>query len=104
MNIEVTFRHDSLPKALREYAGTQLEKLERFGETFEKGEMVFVQEAHDIACEGILHRQKGEPFVAHTSAADGRSAVDIVVDKLERQILKDKEKHSAKARRHRAAE
>lgn len=104
MNIEVTYRSDSIPQALREYAGKQIEKLERFGETFEKGEVVFKQEANEISCEGLLHRQKGEPFVAHDSAADGRSAIDSVVDKLERQILKDKEKHSAKARRHRAAE
>ncbi|MHC4824658.1 MAG: ribosome hibernation-promoting factor, HPF/YfiA family [Planctomycetota bacterium] len=104
MNIEVTFRHVSLPQALREYAGKQLEKLERYGEEFEKGEIVFVQEAGEIACEAILHRRKGEPLVAHDRAPEGRSVVDSVVAKLERQFLKYKEKHSAKTRRHRAAE
>ena len=104
MNIEITFRHENFPKALREYAAKQLEKLERFGEEFEKGEFVFVAEAGEIACEAILHRHKGEPFVAHDRAPEGRTGVDHVVDKLERQILKFKEKHSAKARRHRAAE
>jgi len=104
MNIEVTFRSDSLPHALREYAGKQLQKLERFGEEFEKGEVVFVEEAGEVACEAILHRRKGEPLVAHDRAPEGRSAVDSVVDKLERQFIKYKEKHSAKTRRHRAAE
>ena len=104
MNIEITLRHVELPKALREYAAEQLERLERFGEEFEKGEIVFVQEAGEVACEAILHRHKGEPFVAHDRAPEGRAAVHSVVDKLNRQILKFKEKHSAKARRHRAAE
>ncbi len=104
MNIEVTFRTDSLPQALREYAGTQLGKLERFGEEFEKGEFVFTHEAGEIACEAILHRRKGEPLVAHDRAPEGRSVVDSVVTKIERQFLKAKEKHSAKSRRPRAAE
>jgi putative sigma-54 modulation protein len=104
MKNEIIFRHDDLPKALREYAAEQLEKLERFGEEFERGEFVFVQEAGEVACEAILHRHKGEPFVAHNRAPDGRTAVDSVVDKLVRQILKFKEKHSAKVRPPRAAE
>ena len=104
MNIEVTFRHDSLPQALREYAGKQFKKLERFGEEFEKGEIVFIQEAGEIVCEAILHRRKGEPLVAHHRAAEGRSVVDVVVGKIERQFLKAKEKLSAKTRRPRAAE
>ncbi|MDA0666646.1 MAG: ribosome-associated translation inhibitor RaiA [Planctomycetota bacterium] len=104
MNIEITFRHIELPKALREYAAKQLERLERFGEEFVKGEFVFIQEAGEVACEAILHRHQGEPFVAHDRAPEGRTAVDNVVDKLNRQILKFKEKHSAQARRNRAAE
>jgi ribosomal subunit interface protein len=99
MNIEITCRHDSFPKALLDYVQKQLTHLERFGEEFEKGEVVFDHDGADITCDVVVQRRRGEPIVAHDRASDGRSAVDSVVGKLERQFLKSKEKQSAKDRR-----
>jgi ribosomal subunit interface protein len=99
MRIEITCRHDSFPPPLLEYAEKQLNHIERLGEEFEKGEVVFDHEGGDTTCDVIIHRKRGEPFVASDKATDGRAAVDSVVGKLERQYLKSKEKQSAKDRR-----
>lgn len=104
MNIEITLRSDSLSPALRAYAEEQMATLERFGEEFEGGELVFDQVSATVHCEAILRRKRGEPFIAKDSADDARVALDNVVDKLKAQYVKFKEKHSAKARRHKANE
>ena len=59
---------------------------------------------HSFAWEG------GDPFGGRTfdrpwfgdTMDDARQALDSVIGKLERQFLKFKDKHSAKARRHRS--
>lgn len=102
MLIEVVFRSDELSPALREYAATRIEGIERYGEEFEKGEVVFDVTHAVVHCEAILRRRRGEPFVAKDSATDARAALDGAIDKLQKQFLKFKEKHSAKARRHKA--
>ncbi len=99
MRIETTCRHESFPQALLEYAQKQLNHIERLGEEFEKGEVVFDHDGGDVTCDVIIHRKRGESFVASDKASDGRTAVDGVVGKIERQFLKSKEKQSAKDRR-----
>ncbi|MBO45549.1 MAG: ribosomal subunit interface protein [Planctomycetes bacterium] len=104
MHIEVTSRCDSIPTALREYAQDRLAGVERLGEEFEKSEIIFQKEHDELICEVILHRHRGEPFVATGKAREGRSAVDGAASKLEKQFIRFKEKHSHKGRRHRAEE
>ena len=99
MKIETTCRHESFPSALLDYAEKQLNHIERFGEEFEKGEVVFDHEGKDVRCDVIVHRKRGEPLVAHDLAPDGRSALDSVVHKIERQFLKSKEKQTTKDQR-----
>jgi len=103
MKIEITSRSDRLSPALRDYAGERLGALERLGEAFRLGEVILDRENDETVCEMILHRHRGEPFVARAVAKESRAAVDEAVEKLERQYLRFKEIHSAKGRRHRAA-
>ncbi|MBC8369810.1 MAG: ribosome-associated translation inhibitor RaiA [Planctomycetes bacterium] len=100
MKITITCRHSDFSQKLQDHTATHVEGLERFGEHFENGEIVFDKEHGKVTCELILHRHAGEPFVANDSCDDGRTAIDNVVDKVKRQIIKYKETHSAKTRRH----
>ena len=102
MKIEIVFRHEGLSPALREYAQEQLASIERFGEDFESAEVTFDKSHSTFECEAILRRQRGEPFVAKETAEDARVALDGTVTKLQKQFLKFKDKHSAKARRHKS--
>ncbi len=99
MKIEVTSKTDSLSPALREYAETRLANVERLGEEFRLSEVVFSSEREELICEVILHRHRGEPFVAQERSREGRMAVDGVAAKLEKQFLRFKEKRTQKNRR-----
>ncbi len=103
MRISITCRHSDFPAKLQEHTKQHVQSLERFGEHFEQGEIVFDKESGSVTCELILHRHSGEPFVAKDMCKDGRTAIDNVVDKVKRQIIKYKETHSAKTRRHEEA-
>lgn len=100
MKITITCRHSDFPQRLQEHTAQHVTNLERFGEHFENGEIVFDKEHGKVTCELILRRHSGEPFVAQDSCDDGRTAIDNVVDKVKRQIIKYKETHSSKSRRH----
>jgi|MDSW01.1.fsa_nt_gb ribosomal subunit interface protein len=103
MKIRITCRHSNFPEKLQEHTRSHVQALERFGEHFESGEIVFDRAHGQVICELILHRHSGEPIVASDECSDGRTAIDNVVDKVRRQIIKYKETHSAKARRHNEA-
>ena len=100
MKISITCRHSDFPQNLQDHTAVHVQSLERFGEHFESGEIVFDTEHGETTCELILHRHSGDPFVAKDSCTDSRKAIDNVVDKVKSQIIKYKEKHSAKSRRH----
>ena len=102
MKYEIVYRHEDMSSALRSYTQERLDGIERFGEEFEEGEVIFETVHGRVSCEAILRRRKGEPFIASDTMDDARQALDSVIGKLERQFLKFKDKHSAKARRHRA--
>ncbi len=104
MQIEVTSRSSSIPSAMRAFAETRLAVVERFGEEFTKGEVILSHEHDEFICELILHRHRGEPFIATDTCREGRAAIDGAASKLERQFLRFKETHSHKGRRKRSGD
>jgi ribosomal subunit interface protein len=93
MQVNVTLKNDAVPAALRDYAERKLASVEHFGQEFEKSEIVLDIQRHETLCEIVLYPRRGQPFVAKEQGADGRSAVDGAAAKIQRQVLKDKERH-----------
>ncbi|MCH2101809.1 MAG: HPF/RaiA family ribosome-associated protein, partial [Planctomycetes bacterium] len=83
---------------LRGYAERKVADIEHFGQDFEKSEVVLDIERHETICEIVLHPRRGPAYVATERAPDGRSAVDGAAAKIERQVLKDKQRSEAKRR------
>ncbi len=102
MNKEVTSKSDRIPEALRTYAAERVGALERFGEAFPKADIVLDSQNGSTSCEVVLHRHRGEPFVARETRHEPRLAVDGAVQKLERQIVKFHETHGHRGRRREA--
>ncbi len=102
MKIHVITKNDEIHDLLRTYAVNRIEEIEHFGQEFEKAEIILDQQRHLTRCEVVLHPRRGPAFVAHQECEDGRAAVDGAASKLERQILKAKDKHSPQARRRQA--
>ena len=91
MQLDVTGHHIDLTDSLREYVASKLEKIERHFE--------HVTDVHCILTVEKL-RQKAEATVAVNGAKiyadatdeDMYAAIDALVDKLDRQVKKYKEK------------
>jgi putative sigma-54 modulation protein len=98
MQLSVTGHHVEVTQALREYVGTKLAKLERH-----------FDHMTDIHCiltvEKLAHKAEATVYVgggtihADSIEDDMYAAIDMLVDKLDRQVKKHKEKltdHHAK--------
>lgn len=92
MRIAITERHTSVTAAVKEYATEKAGKLVRFYDRISSIDII-LDGAHDQAGVEMIVRVDGaEDFVAHESSGDYFAGVDMVLDKLERQITRHKEK------------
>ncbi|MFD2229668.1 ribosome hibernation promoting factor [Alkalimarinus sediminis] len=102
MQLNITGHHVDLTDSLKDYVSTKLEKLERHFDHISNVQVTLsVQKLRQIA-EATLHIS-GADIHATAEQEDMYAAIDQLVDKLDRQILKHKEKnvdrlHGASAR------
>lgn len=91
MQINLTGHHIEITDSLREYVQSKFTKLERHFEQINNVHVVLnVQKMQQIA-EAKLHLCGGEVF-ATSEHADMYAAIDALIDKLDRQVIKHKEK------------
>ena len=112
MRLQVKAHHGHLPTSTRAYAEKRLSKLDKRLHDLTLVEVTFSQEhnpsiADDHSAEAIVYT-KGPTIVARESATSFEAAIDQLVDKLERQIerYRDKRTHELRrqASRHKEAE
>ena len=91
MNLSVTGHHVDVTDALKDYVGEKMEKLQRH---FDR-----VTDIHVILSVEKLRQQaeatidlSGTKVHAEAEAEDMYAAIDGLIDKLDRQVLKHKEK------------
>ena len=103
MTIEFKGRHDQISPRMREHAGRKIERLGRYNDRVARIEVV-ADHAHAAPeVELIVHMRRGKPLVAKEKADTFANAVDLVVEKMEKQLKRQKEKrkdhkaHGAKA-------
>ena len=94
MQINLTGHHVEVTDALRDYVVGKFERLERhFGHISNVHVILNVEKLAQIA-EATLHVNGGEIF-ANAEHEDMYAAIDALVDKLDRQVKKHKEKLKA---------
>jgi putative sigma-54 modulation protein len=103
MQLQMKAVHGSLPESVRVYAEKRLAKLSRRLHEQTTVEVTFSQEANpsirdDHVAEAIVFT-KGPNIVARESATTYEAAVDQLVDKLERQIERHRDKRVLEPRR-----
>jgi putative sigma-54 modulation protein len=103
MQLKLTARHDNPSEATRAYAEAKLSKLERRLHDLTLIEVTFSREhnpsiANDHSVEAIVHA-KGPNLVAHESAPTYEAAIDKLLDKLERQVERYRDKRTVEMRR-----
>jgi putative sigma-54 modulation protein len=90
-NIAVTFRHVEPSQALKDYVNGKLGKVQKIlDRPFEAHVMLSVEKFRHIA--EVFLSAKGITVKAFESTEDLYSAIDLVCDKIERQLKKSREK------------
>lgn len=91
MQIQLTGHHIDITPALREYVNTKFERLKRHYEHVVDVHVVLAVEKLVQKAEATIHVKAGTVF-ADSESEDMYAAIDALVDKLDRQIKKHKEK------------
>lgn len=93
MQINFTGHRLEITPALRDYTISRFDKLQRHFDQISSINVVFdIEKLRQIA-EATLHVSKAE-LHASSEAEDMYSAIDALADKLDRQLIKYKEKRS----------
>ena len=103
MQLKLTARNEHLDESVRGYAERKLSKLDRRLNDLTLVEVTFSQErnpsiAADHTVDAVIHT-KGSSIVARESAATYEAALDRLVDKLERQVERYRDKRTLEQRR-----
>ena len=89
MRITITARHCEIPDELRARARERLERLARIAPRPHDGRVVFVADHGRPTVEVRLHTGRGAVHVGTARGADHRTALDLAVAKVRRQLDKD---------------
>ena len=91
MNLSIQGHHIDVTPALREYVKTKLDRIRRhFDQVIDVSAVLGVEKLQQKA-EVTLH-VKGKELFAEAVDTDLYAAIDIVADRLDRQVLKYKNK------------
>jgi putative sigma-54 modulation protein len=97
MNINLTGRHLEITPAIREHVSAKLGKIKRHSDNLIDINVILSVDKLQQKAEATIHLS-GKTVFAETDDTNLYVAIDNLVDSLDRQILKHKDKNSA--RRH----
>ena len=90
--IEITSRHEPVSERMKAYATEKAARLQRFHNRISRIHIVVdgVHEEPDV--EIIVHVDSGATLVAKEHREHFKAAIDLLVDKMERQLVKNNRK------------
>ena len=92
MHIEFKFRHMEPSDAIKTYATDKLNKLQKYLLSPLEAQVIFSLERH-LHCVDVHLRVEGETHQGRAEQEDMYASIDLVVDKLHRQLNRSKEQH-----------
>ena len=91
MQISITGHHIDITQALKDYISNKFERLERHFDGMTNIHVILNVEKDRKTAEATIHVSRGNVF-ADSQHEDMYAAIDTLVDKLDRQLKKHKEK------------
>ena len=91
MQINLSGHHIEITDPLRDFVNSKFAKLERHFEQINNVQVILTVEKLNQIAEAKLNVNGGEIF-ANSQHEDMYAAIDALIDKLDRQIIKHKEK------------
>ena len=98
MQVHFTFRHVEPSDAVKNYAKEKIAKFQKFLRSPLEADVILWTERH-LQCVELSVRGDGEHFVAKVDSEDMYASIDLVIDKIDRQIREDKHASTA-SRKH----
>ena len=98
MQINVSGHHVEVTDSLRSYVNTKLDRLERHFDKIIQMDVILSVEKQRQKAESTIRISGGEVY-ADAESEDLYAAIDKLADKLDRQLLKQKEKQNDKKHR-----
>ena len=91
MQITISGHHLDLTSAIKDYVDSKLQKLERHNDRITSINVILSVDKLIQKAEATIHAN-GKEFYADSSSEDLYAAIDLLADKLDRQLIKHKEK------------
>lgn len=98
MQLNVSGHHVEVTDSLRNYVSAKLERLERHFDRITNMNVILSVEKQRQKAESTIHVSGGEIY-ADAEHEDLYAAIDMLADKLDRQLIKKKEKKQDKKHR-----
>jgi putative sigma-54 modulation protein len=95
MNLHLTGHHVEITPAIREYVTTKLERINRHFDHVIDVNVVMTVEKLDQRIEASVHLS-GKDIHVQSHDGDMYAAIDGLIDKLDRQVIRHKEKFDVK--------
>ena len=92
MQLTISGHHIDVTEALREYVTTKISRLERHHDRITNTHVILSVEKLLQKAEATIHISGADLF-ANSESDDLYAAIDQLADKLDRQLIKHKEKH-----------
>ncbi len=102
MNLNITGHHVEVTPAIRDYVGSKLDRVIRHFDNVTSASVILSVEKLAQKAEVTLH-VRGKDIFAESQDEDMYAAIDLMTDKLDRQVLKYKRKmqdHNHEALKH----
>lgn len=93
MNVQLTGHHVEVTPAIREHLVEKLERVKHHFDHAVEVKAIFSVEKH-IQKASLSLRSNGQDFYAEDAQEDLYTAIDFAVDKLDKQVLKQKNKRN----------
>ena len=93
MQINLTGHHLDITPAIRSFVQEKLERIERHFDHITNIHVILTVEKGRQKAEASIHVNRGNIF-ANAQHDDMYAAIDMLIDKLDRQVIKHKEKLS----------
>lgn len=92
MEISVIGRHVKVSEEVKEYATRKAAKIEKFYDRIQHVDVVLDHEGDQYTVDMIVNVAGRDNFIAHERGEDTFALIDLIVDKLTRQLRRHKER------------
>lgn len=99
MDVNISGHHVDLNNGLRKHITEKFTDMDRFFHGCQSADVILKNDDRRMHCEVILHVKNSDRVVIDVMHDDLHAAIDLAVDKCERQLRRLKEKRTDRRRR-----